>query len=315
MKIFRGIPTLKNRIPCVLTIGNFDGVHRGHQELLKRVRAASNAYGLEVCVMTFEPHPREFFNKEAAPARISTLRDKLEALHFHGVDRVIIKHFNKKFANQLPKDFVENEIVNSLQARWIIIGDDFLYGANRKGTFDTLKISGKQYGFEVEQMNSFMDSNGRRISSSSIRESLENGDLDATAIALGHCYTISGHVSHGLKLGRNLGFPTINIRITHKRLALTGVFVVQVHNLVDNQPLPGVASLGLRPTVEDSSNILLETHLLDWNGNAYGKVVRIEFLKKLRDGEKFNDLETLSRAISRDTEIARKYLAEHAKNY
>ncbi|MDU0810306.1 MAG: bifunctional riboflavin kinase/FAD synthetase [Burkholderia sp.] len=314
MKIFRGLPSLESRVPCAVTIGNFDGVHRGHQELLNCARKVADARGLEVCVMTFEPHPREFFNRETAPARISMLRDKLEALHLHGVDRVILKYFNSKFANQSPKDFVKNEIVNGLQARWLIVGDDFLYGAKREGTFDTLKIAGRQYGFEVEQMSSFIDSNGRRISSSNIRESLEDGDLDTTAIALGHRYTISGHVSHGLKLGRNLGFPTINIHITHKRPALTGIFVVLVHGVID-KPLSGVASLGLRPTVDDSNRILLETHLLDWQGNAYGKLVRIEFIKKLRNGEKFDDLKMLSHAISCDVKIARKYFSENAVNY
>jgi riboflavin kinase/FMN adenylyltransferase len=197
-------------------------------------------------------------------------------------------------------------IVNGLHARWVMIGDDFRYGAKRAGDFLSLKAAGERLGFEVEQMPTVADPSGARISSSGVRAALVSGDLDAARAALGRPIVISGHVVHGMKLGRDLGFPTLNLPITHKRPALAGIFVVRVHGIEDG-PLPGVASLGLRPTVDDSGRVLLEVHLLDWHGDAYGKLVRVEFLKKLRDEEKFVDLETLGRAIARDVAHARDY--------
>ncbi|BFG72579.1 bifunctional riboflavin kinase/FAD synthetase [Paraburkholderia terrae] len=256
--------------------------------------------------MTFEPHPREFFNPASAPPRIAMLRDKLEALRMNGVDRVVVEHFNHTFASQSPDTFVQRIIVNGLHARWVMIGDDFRYGAKRAGDFASLKAAGEEYGFEVEQMATVADPSGARISSSGVRTSLIAGDLDAARAALGRDYLISGHVVHGLKLGRDLGFPTLNLPIAHKRPALSGIFIVRVHGIAD-QPLPGVASLGLRPTVDDSGRVLLEVHLLDWHGDAYGKLVRVEFLKKLRDEEKFVDLETLTAAIARDVTNARAW--------
>jgi riboflavin kinase / FMN adenylyltransferase len=308
VRVFRGLPNAESRAPCALTIGNFDGVHRGHQALLAHVRAAADARGLPVCVMTFEPHPREFFNPAGAPPRIAMLRDKLEALRMNGVDRVVVEHFNQRFASQSPDAFVERIIVNGLHARWVMIGDDFRYGAKRAGDFASLKAAGERFGFEVEQMQTVADPSGARISSSGVRAALTAGDLDAARAALGRDYVISGHVVHGLKLGRDLGFPTLNLPIAHKRPALSGIFVVRVHG-VEAQPLPGVASLGLRPTVDDSGRVLLEVHLLDWHGDAYGKLVRVEFLKKLRAEEKFIDLETLSAAIARDVTNARAWFA------
>ncbi|RKP43576.1 bifunctional riboflavin kinase/FAD synthetase [Trinickia fusca] len=308
MRVFRGLPNAESRAPCALTIGNFDGVHRGHQALLARVREAAHARGLPVCVMTFEPHPREFFNPAGAPPRIAMLRDKLEALRTNGVDRVVVEHFNQTFASQSPDTFVERIIVGGLHARWVLIGDDFRYGAKRAGDFASLKAAGERHGFEVEQMPTVADPSGARISSSSVRASLVAGDLDAAHAALGRAYAISGHVVHGLALGRDLGFPTLNLPIAHKRPAASGIFVVHVHG-IESEPLPGVASLGLRPTVDDSGRVLLEVHLLDWHGDAYGKLVRVEFLTKLRDEEKFADLETLTAAIARDVTQARAYFA------
>jgi riboflavin kinase / FMN adenylyltransferase len=308
VRVFRGLPNAESRAPCALTIGNFDGVHRGHQALLARVRAAADTRGLPVCVMTFEPHPREFFNPASAPPRIAMLRDKLEALRTNGVDRVVVEHFNHTFASQSPDTFVENVIVNGLHARWVMIGDDFRYGAKRAGDFESLVAAGGKYGFEIEQMATVADMSGARISSSGVRASLVAGNLDAARLALGRPYVISGHVVHGQKLGRDLGFPTLNTPVHHKRPALAGIFAVLVHGL-EATPLKGVASLGLRPTVDDSGRVLLETFVLDWHGDAYGKLVRIEFLKKLRDEEKYIDLETLTAAIARDVANAREYFA------
>nr|WP_255779016.1 bifunctional riboflavin kinase/FAD synthetase [Mycetohabitans sp. B8] len=308
VRVFRGLPNAESRAPCALTIGNFDGVHRGHQALLARVRAAANARALPVCVMTFEPHPREFFDPAGAPPRIAMLRDKLEALRRNGVDRVVVEHFNHTFASQSPTAFVEHIIVNGLHARWVMIGDDFRYGAKRAGDFLSLKAAGAQYGFEVEQMPTVADPCGARISSSAVRASLVAGDLAAARTALGRAVVISGHVVHGMKLGRDLGFPTLNLPISHKRPALAGIFIVRVHG-IEADPVPGVASLGWRPTVDNSGRVLLEVHLLDWHGDAYGKLVRVEFLEKLRDEQKFVDLEALGRAIACDVAAAREYFA------
>ncbi|KAG0190650.1 hypothetical protein DFQ28_001765 [Apophysomyces sp. BC1034] len=308
VRVFRGLPNAESRAPCALTIGNFDGVHRGHQALLARVRAAASARGLPVCVMTFEPHPREFFDPAGAPPRIAMLRDKLEALRRNGVDRVAVEHFNHTFASQSPDTFVERIIVNGLHARWVMIGDDFRYGAKRAGDFLSLKAAGAQHGFDVEQIPTVADPSGARISSSAVRASLVAGELAAARAALGRPIVISGHVVHGMKLGRELGFPTLNLPISHKRPALAGIFIVQVHG-IDATPLPGVASLGWRPSVDNAGRILLEVHLLNWHGDAYGKLARVEFLEKLRDEQKFFDLEALRHAIARDVAHAREYFA------
>jgi len=308
VRVFRGLPNAESRAPCALTIGNFDGVHRGHQALLARAREAADARGLPLCVMTFEPHPREFFNPGGAPPRISLLRDKLEALQTASVDRVVVEHFNQTFASQSPDDFIDHVIVSGLHARWIMVGDDFRYGAKRAGDFTALENAGRRHGFDVVRMETVADPLGARISSSAVRAALMAGDVDAAAQLLGRPYMISGHVVHGAKLGRDLGFPTLNLRVDHKRPALAGILVVRVHGLAP-EPLPAVASLGLRPTVDDSGRILLEVNVLDWTGNAYGKIVRIEFLKKLRDEERYVDLPALTAAIQRDVEQARAYFA------
>jgi riboflavin kinase/FMN adenylyltransferase len=310
MKVFRGLPNVESRTPCALTIGNFDGVHRGHQALLARVRDAASRLGVSSAVMTFEPHPREFFaqvtgDASRAPARIANLRDKLQSLSDTGIDRVIVEHFNASFAALSPQDFVENVLVQGLHVKWLIVGEDFRYGAKRAGDLAMLTEAGKQYGFEVEALPTITNA-GARISSSAVRSALAQGDLTHAKQLLGHAYAISGHVIHGKKLGRSLGFPTMNLRVAHKRPALTGIFVVQVHGLED-EPLPGVASLGVRPTVDDSGRVLLETHVFDYAKQCYGKLIRVEFLKKLRDEEKYTDLPALTAAIAQDAEQARAY--------
>ncbi|HYD97711.1 MAG TPA: bifunctional riboflavin kinase/FAD synthetase [Noviherbaspirillum sp.] len=310
MKVFRGLPNAASRAPCALTIGNFDGVHRGHQALLGRVREAATRLGVEAAVMTFEPHPREFFARLAgdlsrAPTRIANLRDKLESLDKAGVDRVIVEHFNSHFASMSPDEFVEKVLVQGLHVKWLMVGEDFHYGAKRAGNLGTLIEAGRKFGFEVQALPTVMNG-GIRISSSAVRAALAAGDFPLAAQLLGHPYAISGHVTHGKKLGRTIGFPTLNLRIAHKRPALSGVFVVQVHGLAE-RPLPGVASMGVRPTVEDSGRVLLETYLFDYSAQCYGKVVRVEFLKKLRDEEKYIDLPTLTAAIENDAQQARDF--------
>jgi riboflavin kinase/FMN adenylyltransferase len=313
MKVFRGLPNAASRAPCALTIGNFDGVHRGHQALLARVRMAATDLRVDAAVMTFEPHPREFFAQQAgdlseAPTRIASLRDKLQALSNAGVDRVIVEHFSMHFASMSPEDFVEKVLVQGLHVKWLMVGEDFRYGAKRAGNLATLIEAGKKYGFHVEAMPTVMN-DGTRISSSAVRAALAQSDFALVSQLLGHPYMMSGHVTHGKKLGRTIGFPTMNLRVTHKRPALCGIFVVQVHGLAD-KPLPGVASLGVRPTVEDSGRVLLETHVFDYAQQCYGKLIRVEFLKKLREEEKYVDLPTLTDAIARDAENARAYFKQ-----
>jgi riboflavin kinase/FMN adenylyltransferase len=312
MKVFRGLPNDRARAPCALTIGNFDGVHRGHQALLSHVTASARRLGLEAAVMTFEPHPREYFARRSgdlskAPARIANLRDKLGSLLDAGVDRVIVEHFNEHFASMSPREFTEKVLVEGLHVKWLMVGDDFCYGARRAGNVALLAEAGKEYGFEVHSLPAVLH-DATRISSSAVRAALAAGDFDATHALLGHPYSMSGHVIHGAKLGRTLGFPTLNLRVAH-RPALAGIFVVQVHGLAD-RPLPAVASLGVRPTVEDEGRMLLEVHVFDWDQPCYGKLVRVEFLHKLRDEEKYVDLPTLTAAIDRDAQQARAWFAQ-----
>ncbi len=278
------------------------------------MRAAADRLGLESAVMTFEPHPREFFahkmgDMSKAPPRIANLRDKLQALENNGVDRVIVEHFCDAFAGQSPQAFVEKVLVEGLHVKWLMVGDDFCYGARRAGNVAMLTEAGKQYGFEVEVLPTVR--NGEtRISSSAVRSALAEGDFLHAQALLGHPYSISGHVIHGAKLGRDIGFPTLNLRVPH-RPALSGIFIVQVHGL-DEKPLPAVASLGVRPTVEDAGRVLLEVHVFDFARNCYGKVVRVEFLQKIRDEEKFIDLPTLVKAIERDADQARAFFAANS---
>ena len=313
MKVFRGLPNAESRRPCALTIGNFDGVHRGHRALLARVAEAAARLGIDTAVMTFEPHPREYFahltaDESRAPYRIANLRDKLQALEACGVDRVIVEHFNASFAAQSPERFIEDILVHGLQVKWLIVGDDFRFGAKRAGDFAMLQEAGRRFGFEVVSLPSVMHDEVR-ISSSAVRDALHEGDFTRAQELLGHPYAISGHVQHGRKLGRTIGFPTLNLKIMHKRPAASGIFVVQVHGLAE-QALPAVASIGVRPTVEDNGRVLLEVHVFDFSGDCYGKLVRVEFLKKLRDEEKYDDLETLTHAIDNDARAAREFFAQ-----
>ncbi|MBR7799221.1 bifunctional riboflavin kinase/FAD synthetase [Undibacterium fentianense] len=313
MKVFRGLPNMTSRAPCALAIGNFDGVHLGHQALLSDLRAAATRLQIDAAVMSFEPHPRAFFAQKLgdlskAPTRIANLRDNLSALDLAGIDRVIVEHFNAHFAALSPEEFIKNILVDGLHVKLVMVGDDFRFGAKRAGDIHTLKEAGERYGFVVQTMNT-VERNGERISSSAVRAALAAGDFDEAKHLLGRPYQISGHVVHGQKLGRTLGFPTLNLRIAHHKPAVMGIFVVQVHGLSE-QPLPAVASMGVRPTVDDSGRVLLETHILDQHVDAYGKVIHVEFLQKLRDEEKYVDLPTLTAAINRDADQARSYFKQ-----
>ncbi|HQR19488.1 MAG TPA: bifunctional riboflavin kinase/FAD synthetase [Burkholderiaceae bacterium] len=302
MQVFRGIPRPNERAACALTIGNFDGVHRGHQALLARVVAAARARGIVSAVMTFEPHPRELFTPDRAPMRISGMRDKLEALADHGIDRVIVQHFNRSFAAQSADAFVDL-LIQGCRARWVLVGDDFRFGARRAGDVALLQRHASHGAFELEQMPTVVEGE-QRISSSAVRHALAAGDLGRAAQLLGRAYAISGRVLHGRKLGREMGFPTMNLRIAHRHPAVQGVFVVRVHGL-GPKARPGVASVGLRPTIEDSGRWMLEVHLFDFAEHVYGRLVRVEFMQKLRDEVRYASIGELTAAIADDARRAR----------
>ncbi len=310
MKVIRGIPPSLPRTPCALTIGNFDGVHLGHQSLLKQLHEVAQQQHLQTCLLTFEPHPKEFFDPKNAPTRILSLRDKLAALKETNIDLVVVEHFNANFAKKTAEEFVKDILVNGLNTKHIVIGDDFHYGSKRTGNIETLRVAGNQYGFNVHALDTIQDSQKNRISSTALRTALKKGSLAQAKELLGRPYMISGHVIHGKKLGRTLGFPTLNMALSgklHQRPpAMTGIFVVQVHGL-GKDPLPAVASLGYRPTVEDAGRVLLETHIFDFNQEVYGQVIQVEFLKKLRDEAKYSDLTSLQAAIESDAIAAREY--------
>lgn len=309
-RVFRGVPPAGERLPCALTIGNFDGVHLGHQAILAKVCAAAEQRGLVATVLTFEPHPREFFAQrldkpELAPTRIAGLRDQINALARTGIERVVVQRFDAHLADMPAQAFIDRLLIDGLNVKWLLIGDDFRFGAKRTGDIGLLRENAARHGFELESMPS-VTQGGQRVSSSAVRQALAEGNLDRAGQLLGHAYCISGHVIHGQKLGRTLGFPTLNLRVAHAKPALSGIFVVQVHGLA-NHPLPAVASMGVRPTVDDSGRVLLEVHVFDFQANAYGKLVQVEFLKKLRDEEKYVDLPTLTAAIENDAGLARAY--------
>ena len=320
MRVFRGFHHPGIAPACALTIGNFDGVHRGHQAMLALVRNEAQHRGLTSCVMTFEPHPRDYFaavtgKPELAPARIATLRDKLAELERCGIEQVVVLRFDARFASQSPQAFIDDVLVEGLGAKYVLVGDDFRFGARRAGDYAMLDAAGAAAGFDVARMLSY-EIHGGRVSSSAVREALAGGDMERAAVLLGRPYSLAGHVVHGKKLGRSLGFKTLNLRFSHPRPAALGIFVVQVHGLAD-EPLDGVASLGRRPTVDDSGRVLLEVHCLAWPAalgaeGAYGKIVRVELLHKLRDEARFDSLEALTAAIRKDADDARAFLAAHA---
>ncbi|PPE69870.1 bifunctional riboflavin kinase/FAD synthetase [Caldimonas thermodepolymerans] len=317
MHVFRGFHHAALAPACALTIGNFDGVHRGHQAMLALLKSEAQHRGLPSCVLTFEPHPRDFFARqsgkpELGPPRIATLRDKLTELERCGIDQVVVLRFDQRLSRLSPEEFIQQVLVDGLGAKYILVGDDFRFGARRAGDYAMLDAAGGQLGFDVARMNSY-EVHGLRVSSSAVREALARGDMEAAAGLLGRPYSISGHIVHGRKLGRQLGFRTLNLRFRHRRAAATGIFVVRVHGLIP-EPLPGVASLGLRPTVEETDRILLEVNCLEWPAElgaegGYGKIVRVELLHKLRDEVRFEGLDALTAAIRQDAADARAYFA------
>lgn len=304
MLVFRGT-SQPAPSATVLTIGNFDGVHLGHRALLARLCAVAAETGLPAAVLTFEPHPREFFAPESAPTRLSNLREKLELIAADGVELAFVSRFNKAFAGLSAGQFIEDVLVKSLRVRHLIIGDDFRFGAKRAGDFAMLQQAGDAFGFRVEAMRSVIDG-GVRVSSSAVREALWNGNLERAAELLGRPYVIDGRVVHGEKVGRQLGYATANIRMKHDRPPLLGVFAVEVTGIGD-RPLPGVANLGYRPTANAVVRPILEVHLFDFAADIYGAHLTVRFLHKIRDEMKFPGFDALKAQIARDVDTARQY--------
>ncbi len=321
MKVFRGFNHPGVADACALTIGNFDGVHRGHQAMLALLNNEARHRGVPSCVLTFEPHPRDYFavaarKPELAPARVGTLRDKLTELSRCGVDQVVVVPFDARFAAQTPDAFIADVLMQGLGARYVLVGDDFRFGARRAGDYAMLDAAGRHHGFDVARMNSY-EVHGLRVSSSAVRNALKDGRMDDVAALLGRPYAISGHVVHGRKLGRELGFRTLNLRFSHWKPAASGIFAVRVTGLAE-PPLTGVANLGIRPSLDandvNRGRVLLETHCLDWpaalgTDDAYGKIIRVELLHKLHDELKYDGLDALKAGIEKDCADARAYFA------
>jgi len=330
MKVFRGFNHPDRAHQCALTIGNFDGVHRGHQAMLALLKNEAAHRGVPSCVMTFEPHPRDFFAKlhnkpELAPARIANLRDKLLELDRCGIDQVVVLPFDARLASQTPEDFIQSVLVKGLGVKYLLVGDDFRFGAKRAGDYSMLDAAGQRLSFDVARMNSY-EVHGLRVSSSAVREALAKGDMNGVARLLGRPYSISGHVVHGRKLGRGLGashegaqdgFRTLNLRFSHWQPAASGIFNVEVHGL-SPQALPGVANLGIRPSLDpndvNGGRVLLETHCLDWPNQlgvegGYSKIIRVDLLHKLHDELKYDSLEALTLGIAKDCDDARAFFA------
>ncbi|RZU02753.1 bifunctional riboflavin kinase/FAD synthetase [Rivibacter subsaxonicus] len=328
MRVFHGLHHRDIAPACALTIGNFDGVHRGHQAMLALLTNEARHRGVASTVLSFEPHPRDFFARKAgkpelAPARIATLRDKLAELERCGVEQCVVLRFDERFAAQSPQAFIDDVLVRGLHTKYVLVGDDFRFGARRAGDYAMLDVAGDAAGFDVARMNSY-EVHGVRVSSSEVRAALAGGDMSRAAALLGRPYSISGHVIHGRKLGRTLGesgpgaadgFRTLNLRFHHPKPAAMGIFVVRVHGLA-TQALPGVASLGVRPTIEDGGRVLLEVHCLDWPAplgaeSGYGRLVKVELLHKLHDELRYEGLEALRAGIDADSERARSWFASH----
>jgi len=295
MQVFRHFP-LSSNAPIGLTIGNFDGVHIGHQALIEKLIAESKKRKLTPAVMTFEPHPKEFFTPENAPTRLTTLREKLEFFLDYGIEKVFVCAFNQKFSNISSEVFIHQILTEQLKAELLIVGDDFRFGTKRQAGIEDLRKNAFEL-FEIPEI----DLNGKRVSSTRIREGLKEGRIQEVNQFLGRPYTIAGKVVEGDKRGRQMGFPTANIHMKHLRPALTGVYAVKLGNR------NGVANLGVRPTISGIPKLLLEVHLLNFNEDIYGQHVQVTFLEKIRDEMKFENIDALIEQIKKDVAHATRY--------
>ncbi len=305
MKFIRGIYNLKEQHRgCVLTIGNFDGVHRGHQALMAELIAEGRKRNLPVVVMLFEPQPLELFADDKAPARLTRLREKLKYLALAGVDAVVCVRFDRRFAAHSAQSFIGELLVDKLNVKFLAVGDDFRFGAGRQGDFLLLQKAGAEYGFEVISTQTYCDG-GKRISSTAVRQALAQDDFAQAQQLLGHPFSISGRVVHGDALGRTIGFPTANLPLRRTVTPVKGVFAVEVLGLGE-QPIPGVANIGTRPTVKGLRQ-QLEVHLLDTHMNLYGRHIEVVLKQKIRDEQRFASLDALKEQIAKDVVTARQF--------
>ena len=290
--------------PVALTIGNFDGVHRGHQAMLARLIEAAEDLRLPPAVLTFDPHPREFFSPSNAPPRLSTLRSKLALFRAYGVATTFVARFDARLASRTADEFVRGILENQLHTHWLLVGEDFRFGRGRTGDLAFLRSAARE--FSVEAMGT-IGVDGQRVSSTAVRNALAAGDLVLAAALLGRNYTLTGHVAHGDKIGRSLGFPTMNLPLRHPP-AMTGIFAVRVHG-IGNMPRTGVASVGVRPTLRAGGKPIAEVFLFDFDQSTYGRRITVEFLHKLRDEARFPDLDALRQQMMRDVVDARDHFA------
>jgi riboflavin kinase/FMN adenylyltransferase len=292
---------------CVLTVGNYDGVHLGHQHMIRVLKERAAELGCASTVLVFEPSSKEFIDPAGAPPRLTRWREKYLALAALGVDRLVTLRFDDDMRAMSPQCFVEKLLLADLNVRHVVVGDDFRYGAKAEGTIHSLRAAGESQGFGVEQVDPFIV-DGVRVSSTAIRERLERGDCAGAARLLGRRYRMIGRVAHGERLGRTLGFPTANLRLMRRKSPLWGILAVRVHG-IDAQPLNGVASLGTRPTV-NGVEPLLEAHVFDFQGDLYGRAIEVEFIAKLRDELKFDSVELMQVQMKVDAAQARDLLSK-----
>jgi len=304
-RFIRGLHNLKpGRGGCVATIGSFDGVHLGHQAILQQLIDKSVEYDLPSVVMIFEPQPQEFFSGEQAPARLMRLREKVEAFIDAGIDQVFCLQFNRSLRSLSADDFIDQVLVSGLNIHCLVVGDDFCFGHDRSGNYQLLTEAGKQYNFDVLDTHT-LEYNEERISSTRIREALEQADFALAERLLGQPFCIEGRVVYGQRLGTELGIPTANVQLHRYRAPLSGVYVVEV--LLNGMRLPGVANVGVRPTVGDLIKPVLEVHLLDFDEQIYGQRIQVEFKAKVRDEAKFSSLEQMVEEIHNDITVARDF--------
>lgn len=309
MELIRGIHNLrKEHLGCVATIGNFDGVHLGHQRILQQVREIAARLRKPTTVMVFEPQPREFFAGEQAPPRINSFREKVERLTEYGAERIVCLQFNSRLRQLTAEEFVQQILVDGLGLAHLVVGDDFRFGCDRSGDFHLLQKLGPEKGFSVEHTHTFL-MDDERVSSTRVREQLIKGNLSEAARLLGRPHKFSGRVVHGRKLGRTLGVPTANLLLGDRKPALNGVFSVLV-KMPNGLPHPGIANIGLRPTV-DGLVPALEVHLLGFDGNLYGKRLEVFALAKLRDEQKFAGLDALKSQINKDIDQCQQFFKRH----
>ena len=311
MQVYRTLAALRKaqRVDprgCVATIGSCDGIHLGHQAVVREVRARADRLGVAALVFSFEPLPREFFNRAHPPARLTRFRERAALLRDLGVDRFFCPRFGPGMQQMGVEEFIEEVLVGGLRPKALVVGDDFRFARGRAGTIEDLREAGARHGFDVVQVGSVYVA-GERISSTRIREALRAGKMEQAAEMLGRPYTMTGRVKHGRHLGRELGFPTANVDPGRRNCAVSGVFAVRVHCIAD-RPLPGVANVGIRPTVHGSGRVILETHLFDFDRDIYGELIEVEFVARIRDEMKFSGLEALIAQIGKDCAAARQIL-------